>query len=111
MSTLVQQRQQPVRAPGLSEQAQAQPANPLVSVRREPAAPVPDCPVERPRAFWRAILTLSVETLREWRRRTVARRERSNFDERTVRDIGVDPSMVNYEIRQSFWRPLRDLRR
>jgi len=54
---------------------------------------------------------LSVETLREWRRRTVARRELSNFDERTVRDIGVDPSMVNYEIRQSFWRPLRDLRR
>jgi uncharacterized protein YjiS (DUF1127 family) len=53
---------------------------------------------------------LIVATLHEWRRRSVARRELANFDERILRDIGVDPSIVDYEMRQSFWRPLRDWR-
>jgi uncharacterized protein YjiS (DUF1127 family) len=40
----------------------------------------------------------------------VGRRELASLDERTLRDIGVDPSMVDYEMRQSFWRPPRDWR-
>ena len=73
-------------------------------------ATVRNCPVEAPRARWRAIPGSIVVTLREWHRRIVARRELANFDVRMLRDIGVDPSTVEYEMRQSFWRPLRDWR-
>jgi uncharacterized protein YjiS (DUF1127 family) len=111
MSTLLQERQQqPITAPRLRDRVAAQRATPLASARHQPAATVPSCPVEAPRARWRVILGSIVATLREWRRRSVARRELANFDARMLRDIGVDPSMVDYEMRQSFWRPLRDWR-
>ena len=32
------------------------------------------------------------------------------LDERALRDIGLDPDMVCYEVHQPFWRPPRDLR-
>ncbi|MGA7998482.1 MAG: DUF1127 domain-containing protein [Bradyrhizobium sp.] len=48
--------------------------------------------------------------MREWRRRSAERNELARLDARTLRDIGVDPGVVDYEIYQSFWRPLRDLR-
>jgi uncharacterized protein YjiS (DUF1127 family) len=108
MSTLLQGRRQPLTAPGLRDRAAAQRATPRASARHEPAAIVADGPVEAPRARWRVIPGAIVATLREWRRRTVARGELANFDERMLRDIGVDPSLVDYEMRQSFWRPLRD---
>jgi uncharacterized protein YjiS (DUF1127 family) len=63
-----------------------------------------------PRAGRRLILGLIVATLREWRRRSVERRELARLDERTLRDIGLDAGMVDYEVRQSFWQPLRDWR-
>jgi uncharacterized protein YjiS (DUF1127 family) len=49
--------------------------------------------------------------LRAWRRRRVARRELTRLDERILRDIGIDPGTVNYEMQQPFWRPLRDWQR
>jgi uncharacterized protein YjiS (DUF1127 family) len=110
MSTLLQERQQPIAAPRLRDRGPAQPATPRASARHQPAATVANCPVEAPRARWRVILGSIVATLREWRRRSVARRELAIFDERMLRDIGVDPGMVDYEMRQSFWRPLRDWR-
>ena len=110
MSTLLQERQQPVTAPRLRDRVAAQHATPRASVRHQPAATVANFPVEAPRARWRVILGSIVATLREWRRRRVGRRELASLDERTLRDIGVDPSMVDYEMRQSFWRPLRDWR-
>ena len=110
MSTLLQQRHQPITAPWLRNRAAAQPATPRASARHQPAATVPNCPVEAPRVRWRVILGSIVATLREWRHRRVARRELASFDERMLRDIGVDPSIVDYEMRQSFWRPLRDWR-
>src|SRR5437899_7185762 len=110
MSTLLQERQQPITAPRLRDRVSAQCAIPRASARHQPAATVPNCPVEAPRARWRVILDSIVATLREWRRRSVARRELAIFDERMLRDIGVDPAMVDYEMRQSFWRPLRDWR-
>ncbi len=110
MSTLLQERQQPITAPRLRDRVAAQGATPRASARQQPAATVPNCPVEAPRANWRVILGSIVATLREWRRRSVARRELANFDARMLRDIGVDPGMVDYEKRQSFWRPLRDWR-
>ena len=110
MSTLLQEHQQPITAPRPRDRVAAQRATPLASARHQPAATVPSCPVEAPRARWRVILGSIVATLREWRRRSVARRELANFDARMLRDIGVDPSMVDYEMHQSFWRPLRDWR-
>ena len=110
MSTLLQERQQPITAPRLRDRVAAQHATPRASARHQPAATVANCPVEAPRARWRVILGSIVATLREWRRRRVARRGLANLDERTLRDIGVDPGMVDYEMRQSFWRPLRDWR-
>jgi uncharacterized protein YjiS (DUF1127 family) len=113
MSTRLQERQQPITAPRLRDRVAAQRATPRASARHQPAATVPDCPVEAPRARWRVICVILgsiVATLREWRRRSRARREFTNFNERILRDIGVDPSIVNYELRQSFWRPLREWR-
>jgi uncharacterized protein YjiS (DUF1127 family) len=110
MSTLLQARQQPITAPRLRDRVAAQRATPRAAAGHQPAASVPNCPVEAPRARWRVILGSIVATLGEWRRRRVARRELANLDERILRDIGVDPGTVNYEMGQSFWRPLRDWR-
>jgi uncharacterized protein YjiS (DUF1127 family) len=110
MSTLLQERQQPITAPGIRDRVASQRATPRASATHQPAATVADCPVEAPRARWRVILGPIIATLREWRHRSVARRELANFDERSLRDIGLDPSIVDYEMRQSFWRPLRDWR-
>jgi uncharacterized protein YjiS (DUF1127 family) len=113
MSTLLQKRQQPITAPALRDRVVALRAAPRVSARHQPAATIPNRPVEVPRARWYVICMILgsiVATLREWRRRHGARRELTNFDERILRDIGVDPSIVNYELRQSFWRPLREWR-
>ena len=110
MSTLLQERQQPITGPRLRDRVAAQHATPRESARHEAAAAVPNRSVEAPRGRWRLILGSIVATLREWRRRRVGRRELASLDERTLRDIGVDPSMVDYEMRQSFWRPLRDWR-
>jgi uncharacterized protein YjiS (DUF1127 family) len=43
-----------------------------------------------------------VATLREWRRRRIGRRELASLDERIIRDIGLDPGVVDYEAQQSF---------
>ena len=110
MSTLLQQRQQPITAPRLRDRVAAQRATPRESARHEPEAAVPNRPVEAPHARWRVILGSIVATLREWRRRSVNRSQLASLDERTLRDIGVDPSIVDYEMRQSFWRPPRDWR-
>jgi uncharacterized protein YjiS (DUF1127 family) len=109
MSTLSQERRQPAAMSGLRDRAAAQRATPA-SARRPSAAAFPDCPVDAPRARWRIILGSAVATLREWRRRSVARHELASLDGRMLRDIGIDPGTVDYELRQSFWRPLRDWR-
>jgi uncharacterized protein YjiS (DUF1127 family) len=110
MSTLLQERQQPITAPRLRDRVAAQRATPQASAKHQPAATAANYPVEAPRVRWRVILGSIVATLREWRRRSVARHELTNLDEWILRDIGVDPSIVNYEMHQSFWRPLRDCR-
>ncbi|WP_197086837.1 DUF1127 domain-containing protein [Bradyrhizobium sp. LTSPM299] len=51
-----------------------------------------------------------VATLRERRRRHVGRRELAKCDERTLRDLCIDPGVVNHEVCQPFWRPPRDWR-
>jgi uncharacterized protein YjiS (DUF1127 family) len=106
MSTLLQERQRLITAPKLRDRI----ATPRAAARHEPAVPVPNCPVTARRLRRRVILGSIVATLREWRRRSVARRELANFDDQILRDIGIEPSIVDYEMSQSFWRPLRDWR-
>jgi uncharacterized protein YjiS (DUF1127 family) len=106
MSTLLQERQRPVIASRLPDRVAAQRG---ASASRQPAVSLANCPAGAPRA-WRVILGSIVAILREWRRRSVARRELATFDQRMLRDIGIDPNIVEYEMRQSFWRPLRDWR-
>jgi uncharacterized protein YjiS (DUF1127 family) len=110
MSTLLQERHQPITAPKLRDRGPAQPATPRASARHEPAAAAPCRPAVAPRASWSLILGLIVATLREWRRRRVGRRELASLDERTLRDIGIDPGVVDYEMYQWFWRSPRDWR-
>ena len=115
MSTMLSERRQPVTAPNLRDRSPAQPATPesqpaTPRVAAKPAAAIPDRPVVVPRARWSLILGLIVATLHEWRRRRVARYELAGLDERTLRDIGLDPGIVAYEVRQSFWRSPRDWR-
>jgi uncharacterized protein YjiS (DUF1127 family) len=111
MSTLLQQRQQPITAPRLRDPVAAQNAAPRASARHQPAAIGPIRPVGAPLTRWRVISGAIVASLREWRRRRVARRELVQLDERILRDIGIDPSIVDYEMRQSFRQPLRDWER
>ena len=110
MSTLLQERHQPITAPKLRDRVPAQRVTPRRSAGHEAAAAVPNRPVEAPRARWRVMLGSIVATLREWRRRRVGRRELASLDERTLRDIGIDPGVVDYEMYQWFWRPPRDCR-
>jgi uncharacterized protein YjiS (DUF1127 family) len=110
MSTLLQTRHQPITAPKLRDRAPAQFVTPRASARHEPAAAVADRPVEAPPAGWRLIPGSIVATLREWRRRSIERGELARLDERTLRDIGLDRGVVDYETYQAFWRPPRNWR-
>jgi uncharacterized protein YjiS (DUF1127 family) len=115
MSAILQERHQPITAPKFRDRGPAQPATPgsqlaIPPVSARHAAAVPARPVVTPRANWSLILDSIVATLREWRRRRVARYELASLDERTLRDIGLDPGTVDYEVRQSFWRSPRDWR-
>jgi uncharacterized protein YjiS (DUF1127 family) len=110
MSTLLSERRQPITAPKFPDRVPVQRAAPQASGRREPAAAIPDRPVVTPSALWSLIPSLIVTTLREWRRRQVDRRELASLDGRTLHDIGLDPGVVDYEVRRWFWRPPRDLR-
>ena len=105
MSTLLSERRQPIIAPRLRDRGPAQRATPA-SARHEPAVPCRPV-VAAPRASWSLILGLIVATLREWRRRSVERRELAGLDRRILHDIALEPGVVDYEMHQPFWRPLR----
>jgi uncharacterized protein YjiS (DUF1127 family) len=44
------------------------------------------------------------------RQRQKARRELASLDGHMLRDIGISRELVDYELRQPVWRPLRDWR-
>lgn len=110
MSTLLSERRQPISAHKLLDRVPVQRSIPRTSARHEPATAIPPHPVMTPRASWSLILGSIVATLREWRRRRVERGDLASLDERTLRDIGLDPGTVYYEASQSFWRTPRDWR-
>jgi uncharacterized protein YjiS (DUF1127 family) len=106
MSTLLSEHRQPITARTLRDPRPR--STPRTSARQEPAAATP--PVAVPRASLSLVLGAIVATLREWHHRRMARRELAGLDDRTLRDIGLDPGTVDYEVRQAFWRSPRDWR-
>ena len=44
------------------------------------------------------------QILATWRRRANERRELSNLDYRTMRDLGISPTDVQFEANKPFWR-------
>ena len=44
------------------------------------------------------------KVLNTWRRRARERQELSTLDRRTLRDLGLSPSEVNFEANKPFWR-------
>ncbi len=42
--------------------------------------------------------------MQEWWWRARSRREIAKLDERTLRDLGVSPSQMEFEARKPFWR-------
>mgnify|MGYP003578131886 FL=1 len=44
------------------------------------------------------------QILATWRQRARQRRELSTLDNRTLRDLGLSASDVNFEINKPFWR-------
>jgi len=44
------------------------------------------------------------EVLKLWRRRTRERNELAHLDARTIRDLGLAPSAIQFEANKPFWR-------
>ena len=43
-------------------------------------------------------------TLASWRERSRTRAHLADLDDHMLRDIGLDPAVVEHEIRKPFWR-------
>ena len=44
------------------------------------------------------------QILATWRRRAKERRELANLDRRTMRDLGISPTDIQFEANKPFWR-------
>lgn len=49
-------------------------------------------------------LTALAQILGTWRRRAHERRELATLDQRTIRDLGLSPSEIQFEANKPFWR-------
>ena len=60
------------------------------------------------RASLQAPLASTLATLQQvfgdWRKRARARRELATLDARTLRDLGLTASQIEFEINKPFWR-------
>ncbi|HKU98698.1 MAG TPA: hypothetical protein VJR58_25625 [Vineibacter sp.] len=65
------------------------------------AVPAAETP---PPSLWHAV----AHTIRLWQARRRARHELALIDARSLRELGLSPELVEYELRRPFWRPLRD---
>jgi len=59
-----------------------------------------------PSSLWQVI----AGTLRTWQAHRRARCDLAQIDARSLRELGLSPELVEYELRRPFWRPLRDWR-
>lgn len=44
------------------------------------------------------------QILAAWRERSRQRRELARLDDRSIRDLGLSPSDVHFEVNKPFWR-------
>jgi uncharacterized protein YjiS (DUF1127 family) len=72
-------------------------------------APTPEA--TSPGVAWRRFCHAVVAQLAQWQAHRRARRDLARLDARSLRDLGVAPEDIVYELSQPFWRPLRDWRR
>ena len=100
MTTLVSERS-PITTPTLRDRVAAPRATP----RTTPAPAAPSLPHVAPAP---SLVFRFIATLLEWHHRRVVRRELGSLDPRMLRDIGLDASTVDYEVRQWFWQPTRN---
>jgi uncharacterized protein YjiS (DUF1127 family) len=70
--------------------------------------PLPSTRADRPRIV--RIPPTVVAAWRLWRQRRCDRRCLAALDTRSLRDLGISPELADYELRQPFWRPMRDRR-
>ncbi len=49
-------------------------------------------------------ITALGQTFATWRERAKQRRELTNLDYRTMRDLGISPTDVQFEANKPFWR-------
>jgi len=106
MSILLSERRQPT---SFADRVPAMRPAPLPSAPAGSAAAMPRRQVT-PRVYRGVSLGALVATLREWHRRRAQRRELAGLDARTLRDIGLDPGAVDYELGKWFWQSSRDWR-
>lgn len=63
---------------------------------------LPDAPRQRP------LLQAMAAMWRLWRERQATRHALATMDTRTMRDIGISPELVSYELSRLSWRPMLD---
>ncbi|WP_218578452.1 DUF1127 domain-containing protein [Vineibacter terrae] len=81
------------------------------SIAQAPAAPSMPAPDAAAEAGTPAsALQRIAAVLRTWQARRRERLELAQVDERTLRELGLSPTLVDYELRRPFWRPTRDWR-
>ncbi len=51
-----------------------------------------------------ATVSAAGQLVATWRRRARERRELVNLDHRTIRDLGLSPSEIQFEANKPFWR-------
>ena len=51
-----------------------------------------------------------LDMLKIWLERIRARRALALMDERSLRDLGISPAFVDFELRKPFWKELADWR-
>jgi uncharacterized protein YjiS (DUF1127 family) len=56
------------------------------------------------------LLLRCAATVQLWRHRRASRRELAQLDARSLRDIGIAPEVIEFEMQQPLWRPLRNWR-
>jgi uncharacterized protein YjiS (DUF1127 family) len=59
---------------------------------------------------WRRTWQAIAQRLRAWRACHRARCELAQLDSRSLRELGIAPELVDYELSRPFWQPLRDWR-
>lgn len=73
-------------------------------------APAAHAATPLPQSAWSRIGRTIAARLASWQAHRRARRDLALLDTRSLRDLGLSPEHIAYELNQPFWRPLRNCR-